>query len=89
MSEREEIRSFISELLRRKGEEAGFSDSASLILAGRLGSVDAVEIVMFLESRFGVDFATIGFDQAQIDSIDLILELVSKVPRAKPAHNAG
>jgi len=75
MDQRNEVRQFISKLLRRKGDQAPFADSESLILGGRLESIDAVEIVMFLEKRFGVDFATIGFDQTLIDSIDLIVAL--------------
>ena len=34
--------------------------------------IDAVEIVLFLEEAFGIDFAEIGFDREQIDSIDAI-----------------
>lgn len=78
MQEREEIRKFIAELLRKKGDSAPFTDSESLILAGRLESIDAVEIVMFLENRFGLDFAELGFDQTQIDSVGLITALVGK-----------
>jgi acyl carrier protein len=76
MDERTEIRQFIEELLRKKSDNAPFSDSESLTLSGRLESIETVEIVMFLESHFGVDFSKIGFDQDQMDSIDLICELV-------------
>lgn len=78
MDQRNEIRAFVGQLLRRRGDQAPFADSESLILAGRLESIDAVEIVMFLENRFGLDFAAIGFDQAQIDSIDLIATLTAQ-----------
>jgi acyl carrier protein len=47
-----------------------------LLLSGRLQSIDAVEIVVFLEENFGIDFAQIGFDRDQIDSIDAIYALV-------------
>ncbi|SPF48875.1 Acyl carrier protein [Candidatus Sulfotelmatobacter kueseliae] len=83
MNEPAEIRSFVAELLRRKGDQAPFTDSESLILGGRLQSIDAVEIVVFLENRFGLDFAAIGFDQTQIDSIDLIAALTGKRPAAE------
>jgi acyl carrier protein len=72
MSDRQEIRTFIEQLLRQKGDSKPCGDGESLILSGRLQSIDAVEIVMFLESRFGLDFASIGFDQAEIDSIEKI-----------------
>jgi acyl carrier protein len=47
-------------------------------LSGRLSSVEAVEIGVFLEENFGVDFSEIGFDQARIDSVDLILSLAGQ-----------
>ncbi|HXZ41101.1 MAG TPA: acyl carrier protein [Terriglobales bacterium] len=78
MNQRNQIRRFVAELLRRKGDEAPFADSESLILGGRLESIDAVEIVMFLEGRFGVDFSIIGFDQTLIDSVDLIAALIGE-----------
>jgi acyl carrier protein len=83
MEQREQIRQFLADVLRRKGDPAPFTDSDSLILGGRLESIDAVEIVMFLENRFGVDFSTIGFDQTLIDSVDCIVELIQ--PRASAA----
>lgn len=78
MNERNEIRSFVADLLRGKGDQATFADSDSLILSGRLESIDAVKIVMFLENRFGLDFANIGFDQTHIDSVELIVALAEK-----------
>lgn len=89
MIEPDEIRLFIAELLQRKSDEAPFADSESLILAGRLDSVDAVEIVMFLENRFGLDFARIGFDQKQIDSIERIVALIEKHAQTRAARSAS
>lgn len=77
MNERLEIRTFVEQLLKQKGDNKPCADAESLILSGRLQSIDAVEIVMFLEKRFGLNFAEIGFDQAEIDSIDQIHALAS------------
>ena len=76
MDDQEEIRDFIRRLLQKKGDLESFNNAESLILGGRLESIDAVEIVMFLENRFGLNFAKIGFDQATIDSIELIQKLI-------------
>jgi len=81
MDQREEIRKYLQELLLQKGDKQAFADDASLLLGGRLASVDAVEIVIFLEEKFGVDFAEIGFDQALIDSVDAIAALVHPVKK--------
>jgi acyl carrier protein len=81
MDHREEIRHFLKELLLQKGDKQPFSDDASLLLSGRLASVDAVEIVVFLEEKFRVDFAELGFDQALIDSLDAIEALIPAVDK--------
>jgi len=72
------IREFLQGLLARKGDGQPFSDVSSLVLSGRLQSVDAVEIAVFLETEFGVDFATTGFDQERIDTVDAIAALVEE-----------
>jgi acyl carrier protein len=81
MDHRGEIRKYLQELLLQKGDKQPFADDASLLLGGRLASVDAVEIVIFLEEKFGVDFAEIGFDQALIDSVDAIDSLIQTVKK--------
>jgi acyl carrier protein len=76
MDQRPTIRQFLKELLATKGDALQFADSDSLLLGGRLQSLDAVEIVVFLEEQFGLDFAVIGFDQEKIDTVDAIASLV-------------
>jgi acyl carrier protein len=81
MDHREEIRKYMQELLALKGDRQPFADGTSLLLSGRLASVDAVDIVVFLEEKFGVDFAELGFDQTLIDSVDAIDSLVQTVKK--------
>jgi acyl carrier protein len=80
---KEAIRQFVQQLLFQKGDQRPFSDSDSLVLSGRLQSVDAVEVVVFLEEKWGIDFAAIGFDETQIDSVDAIDSLVQQAMIAK------
>jgi len=81
MDHREEIRNYLKELLAQKGDTKPFTDDASLLISGRLASVDAVEIVVFLEEKFHVDFAEVGFDQTLIDSVDAIESLILAVKK--------
>jgi acyl carrier protein len=81
MDHREEIREYLKELLLQKGDNQPFADDASLLLSGRLASVDAVEIVVFLEEKFGVNFSDVGFDQTLIDSVDAIDSLIHTVKK--------
>jgi acyl carrier protein len=76
MDHREELRKYLKDLLFQKGDKQPFSDDTSLLLSGRLASVDAVEIVVFLEEKFGVNFSEVGFDQSLIDSVDAIDSLL-------------
>jgi len=78
MEARQSIRSFMKDLLANKGDDAEFRDADSLLLSGRLQSIDAVEIALFLERDYGIDFSVLGFDEAQVDSIDAIASLVEQ-----------
>ena len=76
MDYKDEIREFVHNLLVRNGDAESLADQESLLRSGRLQSIDAVEIVIFLEEKFGIDFTKIGFDQEQIDSVDAIVALI-------------
>jgi acyl carrier protein len=75
------IRAFIRELLASRGDMEPFSDAASLLQSGRLQSIDAIELVVFLEENYGVDFATTGLEQAMLESLDGISALVEDAAR--------
>ncbi len=79
MKSKDEIRALVQDLLSNSGDDAALADDDSLLLSGRLQSIDAVEIVVFLEERFGIDFAEIGFDKDRIDTVDAIYALVRAV----------
>lgn len=76
MNDRQAIRKFMENLLSQKGDRAAFSDNEQLIARGRLQSIDTLEMVVFLEEKFGIDFGEMGFDQNQVESIDNILALI-------------
>ena len=79
MKSRTEIHEYVRSLLDTRGDVGQLTDSDSLLLSGASQSIDAVEIVVFLEEHFGIDFAEIGFDQEQIDSIDAICGLIKTI----------
>jgi len=70
------IREFVQNLLSQKGDLEAFSDSEPLVARGRLQSIDTLEVVVFLEEKYGIDFGEIGFDQNQVGSIDNIVALI-------------
>ena len=75
MKGKAEIREYVQSLLTSCGDDGPLADHDSLLLNGRLQSIEAVQIVVFLEETFGIDFAQIGFEREQIDSIDAIYDL--------------
>lgn len=81
MDHRDQIRNYVKQLLLQKRDKQPFLDTDSLLLSGRLASVDAVEIVVFLEEKFGVNFGEIGFDQSLIDTVDAIDSLARAVKK--------
>lgn len=75
MKGKAEIREFVQQLLANSSDNQPLVDQDSLLLSGRLQSIDAVEIVVYLEENFGIDFSEVGFDKDQIDTIDAIYAL--------------
>jgi acyl carrier protein len=73
MNERVAVREIVRDLLSRKGDQNAFADSDSLIVNGRLDSVDTIALLLFLENQYGIDFADRGFDRDELDSVDGIV----------------
>lgn len=79
MSAKQDIHNLVQEQLTRIGDHDPLTDDESLFASGRLQSIDLVEIAILLEERFGIDFAELGFDREQLDSIDAICALAESV----------
>jgi acyl carrier protein len=73
---RAEVTEFIRSLLSRREENPVISDSESLIDSGRIGSLLIVEILIFLEDHYRIDFASRPFDPLDLDSVDKIVEVI-------------
>ena len=78
------MRNYILQRLRMKGDEEPLSDDDLLFTSGRLDSLDAIEIVMSIETDYGINFSDIGFDLTRLDSVAAIVELVRE-SSASPA----
>jgi acyl carrier protein len=75
-NERDKLREFLVTLLHDREDTTPLADNESLFISGWLDSVATVELVEFLEQRFGIDFTRIDFEIALIDSVDAIAGLV-------------
>jgi len=77
MNNQDAVREFLKSLLQRKGDTNPFADTDSLVLSGRLDSLDVLEIVVFLEKRYAFDFGDRPFDQQLVDSVHEIADLIA------------
>ena len=71
-----QIRAFVVDALRNRGDNGELADHESLFISGRLDSLSMLMLVAHLEAEFDIDFATVDFDVSLIDSIDEIEALV-------------
>lgn len=69
------LRQSISDMLARRGQTPEFADEDSLFDSGLLDSASAVNILLELESVFGIDLGDPDFDISQIDSFAEITQL--------------
>ena len=77
---RSQMRNYVIQRLRMKGDGAPLSDEDLLFTSGRLDSLDAIEIIMTIETDYGLNFSEIDFDLTRLDSIAAIADLVEQRP---------
>ncbi|WP_158629350.1 MAG: phosphopantetheine-binding protein [Roseitalea porphyridii] len=72
------LRQTIGAMLVKRGMPAEFGDDDSLFDSGALDSMSAVNLLMELESVFGLDLSDPDFDISRIDTFAEITELVKQ-----------
>lgn len=78
MDSRTKLRNFVKEALAEHGYHDEFSDQESLVISGLMDSLAIINIVVFLEQEYNIDFFDIYFDQNNFDSIDLLIEFIAE-----------
>jgi acyl carrier protein len=86
MESRSAILELLHALLAQKGDRDPVPNDSPLFTTGRLQSIDGIQVAVFLEERFGVDFSTIGFDQEKIDTVNSICALIEESRPREHAH---
>lgn len=77
MDTRSTIRSFLCENFYVAEPEA-FADDASLLEAGIIDSTGVLEVVAFLEEKFGVEVADDDLTPENLDTVDRLVEFVDR-----------
>ena len=78
-SEKQNLRGFLKKTLEQHGDHANFADGESLFVSGRLDSFSMMNLVMYLEEAFGLDFSEFEFDVSLVDSTNDIEALVNSM----------
>jgi acyl carrier protein len=79
MDKRAEVREYVTKVLRENKDDTGpVGDGDSLVLSGRLSSLDVVDVLTFLESKFDFAMDPNDFDQAKFDSVNSIVQMLEK-----------
>jgi acyl carrier protein len=60
----------VVELLAERGDHAPVTGADSLFLSGRLDSLAATQVMMMLETEYGIDLADADFDITRLDTLD-------------------
>lgn len=71
------IRDTINQMLVARGQVEPVNERDSLFTSGRLDSLAATEVLMLLETDFGIDLADADFDISKLDTIADLEELVA------------
>ena len=73
------LRDFLKDTLEKHGDHKDFADNESLFVSGRLDSFSMMNLVMYLEEAFGLDFSNFEFDVNLVDSANDIERLVDSM----------
>lgn len=81
MNARERVRDYVRKVLKENKDDAEpFGDGDSLVLSGRLSSLDVVDVLTFLEGEFGFAMDPNEFDAAKFDTVEAIVAMLERQP---------
>ncbi|HXJ34251.1 MAG TPA: phosphopantetheine-binding protein [Candidatus Eisenbacteria bacterium] len=72
------LRAFLRTIQKPGLPVEGLGEDEGLVTSGLIDSLAILEIVTWLEERFGIDFATLGLDPGELRSIGSILDLIGR-----------
>lgn len=67
---KQKLREFLKESLEKHGDHKEFLDGESIFISGRLDSFSMMNLIMYLEESFGIDFSDFEFDVNLVDSVN-------------------
>ena len=73
---RNKIHAEVKRLLEENGDAAALEDADELFSSGRLSSFAMMNLVMYIEQEFNIDFGSIDFDVSLVDTVNAIEAMV-------------
>ena len=77
-SHRETVLAFLDTIRRPDVAPGSVGDEENLVEAGLIDSLAVLQIVLFLESEFGISFAATGVDPGRLYTVSSILDLIQQ-----------
>jgi acyl carrier protein len=72
----DQLVAFLDSIKRPGAQVAGISRSESLVRAGLIDSLAMLQIVLYLETTYGIDFSATGLDPEKLGTLDGILDII-------------
>jgi acyl carrier protein len=73
---KQKLREYLNEAVERQRGHGNLADNDSLFVSGLLDSFSMMNLVMYLETTFGLDFSDFEFDVHLVDSANEIEALI-------------
>lgn len=77
-SVREDLLAFLDTIRRPQYPKNALQDHERLVESGLIDSLAVLNIILYLETNFGIDFSEAGVDPDQLGSIGGILDLIER-----------
>jgi acyl carrier protein len=75
---REVLREYLRQQHRGEGEAFALTDSTPLLTHGVLDSIAVMQLLMFLEATFEIEFSPRDLDRRRLDTIEQLEDLVRR-----------
>ncbi len=75
---RHDILRFLTTIQRPDRALAGLEDGEGLVASGLIDSLSLLQIVVYLEDTYGIDFTTRGIEPEELRSMGSILDLIER-----------
>ncbi len=75
---REQLVGFLRQIQKAGVPVESIGDEEGLVASGLIDSLAIMEIVVYLEENYGIDFSSRGIDPEELGSIGSILDLIER-----------